>query len=103
MTICLSGLDLSSIKWKPVEPKARRRKPDRRSGLPAPSVRADGMDLTRCHADGRVYDSKSAYYKAVKDAGCEIVGNEKLPERKPFEPKGIKEDIKRAYDQVVGT
>ena len=26
--------------------------------------------------DGKTYDSKSAYYAAVKAAGCEIVGNE---------------------------
>jgi hypothetical protein len=26
--------------------------------------------------DGKLYDSKSAYYRTVKEAGCEIVGNE---------------------------
>jgi hypothetical protein len=34
-------------------------------------------------ADGKVYDSKSAYYKAVKANGYEIVGNEKLKPKKP--------------------
>jgi len=28
-------------------------------------------------ADGKKYDSKSAYYKSLKAHGCEIVGNEK--------------------------
>lgn len=47
-----------------------------RSTLSAPSIRTDGMEAIVNHADGRVYDSKSAYYGAVKAAGCEIVGND---------------------------
>lgn len=102
MTICLSGLDLSGIEWRPPKPVERKVRPDRRSDLPTPYIRSDGMDATVCHADGETYDSKSAYYKAVKDAGCEIVGNERLPGRKPVEPTGIKQDIKRAIDEVEG-
>lgn len=34
-------------------------------------------------ADGQRYSSKSAYYKAVRRAGCEIVGNEKQTQRLP--------------------
>jgi hypothetical protein len=73
-----------------------------RSELPAPFIRADGMSPLINHADGRLYDSKSAYYRAVKDAGCEIIGNEKLPERKVFEPdaKDIARDVKTAIQQV---
>jgi hypothetical protein len=36
----------------------------------------DGMDATFCPADGRTYDSKSAYYKAVKNKGLQVVGND---------------------------
>lgn len=39
----------------------------------APAVRSDGMDPTLNHADNRMYDSKSAYYRAVERAGCHIV------------------------------
>ncbi len=47
-----------------------------RSELPAPAIRPDGMGALLSHADGRFYDSKSAYYASIKAAGCEIVGND---------------------------
>jgi hypothetical protein len=34
------------------------------------------------HADGKTYDSKSTYYKSLKEQGFEIIGNEKQPEKK---------------------
>ena len=73
-----------------------------RSDLPMPAIRSDGMGTILNHADGRLYDSKSAYYRAVKDAGCEIIGNEKLPERQVKEPdvKDIARDVKTAIQQV---
>lgn len=74
-----------------------------RSHLPAPMVRADGMSQeTWCPVDGRVYDSKSAYYAAVKAAGCEVVGCDSGHWDKPapsYEPKGVKEDIVAAMKQ----
>ena len=69
-----------------------------RSKLSAPSIRADGMEAIVNHADGRTYDSKSAYYGAVKAAGCEIVGNDSkwkngaLPNKKV---RGIGADLAR--------
>jgi hypothetical protein len=48
----------------------------KRSDLPAPSVIRDGLDGVVNPCDGKRYDSKGAYYRAVKDAGCVIVGNE---------------------------
>ena len=73
-----------------------------RSDLCMPAIRSDGMGPILNHADGRLYDSKSAYYRAVKDAGCEIIGNEKLPERQVKEPdvKDIARDVKTAIQQV---
>lgn len=47
-----------------------------RSSLPCPSIIRDGLDNVKNPVDGKLYDSKSAYYQAVKAAGCEIVGNE---------------------------
>lgn len=32
--------------------------------------------------DGKPYDSKSSYYRTVKDAGCQIVGNDPIPAKK---------------------
>jgi hypothetical protein len=56
----------------------------RRSDLPTPYIIGDSLGLHGLlnHADGKRYDSKSAYYGAVKAAGCEIIGNEK-PTSKP--------------------
>lgn len=58
------------------------------------------------HADGKKYDSKSQYYKAVKAAGCVVLGNDapttcKEPEYKICE-KDLKRDIKEAIDQLGG-
>ena len=75
-----------------------------KSDLPMPYIRSDGMDPIMNHADGRLYDSKSAYYGAVKAAGCEIVGDAKLePRNEPTLPPGIGKDIKQAIEQLKAT
>lgn len=58
-------------------------------------------------ATGKMHDSKSAYYKEVKAAGCEIMGNDsramKLNEAKGFDKKyheGLKKDISQAIDRT---
>ena len=82
------------------------RTPVARSSLPAPYIRSDGMDATLNHANGHVYDSKSAYERAVKEAGCEIVGNdsafqgERQAEYKPL--GGVEQDVKAAIEQLGG-
>lgn len=63
------------------------------------SIRTDGMDAIECPADGRTYDSRSAYYGAVKRAGCEIVGNEQRRVT-PREPPPVRDAMKRALDQL---
>jgi hypothetical protein len=50
---------------------------EKRSDLPCPAIRPDSMRPIKSMADGRVYDGKSAYYKSVARAGCEIVGFDK--------------------------
>lgn len=60
-----------------------------------------GINGLRNHADGRMYDSKSGFTKAVRRAGCEIVGNE-APDVKPRELIGrreIGETIKRSIEE----
>lgn len=69
-------------------------------GCKLPYVVSDSMPMTLNHADGRRYDSKRAYERAVRAAGCEIVGNEKLPPRQEFTPTGIGADIKRAIEEL---
>jgi hypothetical protein len=40
-------------------------------------VITDTMDLMHNPADGRMYDSKRRFERAVREAGCEIIGNER--------------------------
>jgi len=57
-------------------------------------------------ADGKVYDSKSAYYKAVKAAGCVVMGNDAPKQAKEAEYKinerELKQDIAKAIQQLGG-
>lgn len=85
------------------------RLPVARSNLPMPFIRSDGMDATLNHADGRLYDSKSAYERAVKAAGCIIAGDDPALTRetpRDFTPvsseRELKQDIKNAIDQLGG-
>ncbi len=73
-----------------------------RSSLPMPAIRSDGMDPIMNHANGLIYDSRSAYERGVKEAGCEIVGNEKVTPRPRavLSDRELKQDIKTAIDQV---
>lgn len=77
----------------------------RRSHLPAPSIRPDGMSAIRSMADGQMYDGKSAYYDSVKVAGCEIVGDDQAGFGKPRVPdevfgQNVGRDVKQAIDQL---
>jgi hypothetical protein len=60
------------------------------------------MDPIMNHANGLIYDSRSAYERGVKKAGCEIVGNEKVAPRPRavLSDRELKQDIKTAIDQV---
>ena len=50
----------------------------------------DGVKGLLNHADGKLYDSKSSYYKAVKAAGCEVLGSDA--------PTEVRKEIKGNYD-----
>lgn len=74
-----------------------------RSHLPTPMIRSDGMTATWNPVDGKHYESKSEYERAVKAAGCEIVGNDSGHWNKQptgIEPTGIKDDIKEAWNKL---
>jgi len=71
------------------------------AAAPAPAVRPDGMAPLRSMADGRLYDSKSAYYASVRRAGCEIVGDDRGgfgAGARTLPSPGA--DIKRAIEQL---
>lgn len=75
--------------------------PKKRGDVPTPFFVSDnlGQHLIN-HADGQRYDSRSGFYKAVKQAGCEVVGNETPKPFKPHTAKGSGADIKRAIEQL---
>lgn len=51
-----------------------------------------------CPADGKTYESKSSYYKAVKSKGLEIVGDDPI---KPSAPKTEKIDWGQAVHESL--
>lgn len=66
-----------------------------------------GKDGILNHADGKMYDSKSQYYKAVKEAGCEVLGNDapresNAPQYKNHTEKDIQRDIAQSIQQLGG-
>jgi hypothetical protein len=85
--------------WEPGTLRAWDRVESKRSSLPCPAIISDTLDGVMNPVDGKTYDSKSAYYQAVKDAGCEIVGNE-MP-RIPYAAPDVKaEEIGAALNKV---
>ena len=67
-----------------------------RADYPMPMIRSDGMAATMNHADGKVYDSKSAYERAVRAKGARIVGNDRLDIGQPAPMPSARDDLERA-------
>jgi len=70
----------------------------------AHNIISDQLNDLYSHADGKRYDSKRAYYAAVKRAGCEIVGGMRpesyvAPKKRPTKTE-IVGDIKRAMQEI---
>jgi hypothetical protein len=87
----------------PEELYAEKAAASKRSGLSMPNVISDCMEPTFCHADGKYYSSKRATERAVRAAGCEIVGNDrafKKPKNPEYKSEGVATDIKRAIEEV---
>jgi len=75
-----------------------------------PQVMSDYIDgpmgAIQNQVDGKMYDSKSQYYKAVKAAGCVVMGNDTPKEAKGptanICEKELGRDIKQAIEQLGG-
>ncbi|HUZ12659.1 MAG TPA: hypothetical protein VMU93_07425 [Caulobacteraceae bacterium] len=69
---------------------------------PAPMVRCDAMDPIRSMLDGRIYDSRSRYYRALKRGGAQIVGDERaaFARRPAFEPEGVAASLKQSIEEL---
>lgn len=63
------------------------------------SVIQDSMNPTWHPATGEILDSKSAFRKATKAAGCEEFGNDVPKTRDRYQRGDLKESIIRAYDE----
>lgn len=72
------------------------------SDLPMPMVISDHLDYTMNPADGKRYSSKSAYYKAVRRAGCEVIGNEAPSASAPKSLDDPINDIRKAVETHKG-
>ncbi|WP_125461814.1 MULTISPECIES: hypothetical protein [Rhodomicrobium] len=94
-------------KWEFLAKKAQETRRSR-SSLSTPMV-IGSMDPIRSVIDGKMYDSKSAYYRHVERNGCAIVGHDKnwtdyvakppLADEKQHEAD-IVADVKKAIEQV---
>ena len=60
------------------------------------NIISDTMDATLNPVDGKYYDSKGKYYATVKRGGYEIC-DDPIKDRRDTAPRGVAEDIKRAY------
>lgn len=56
----------------------------------------DTIDSFKSMADGKYYDSKSAYRRELKARGYEEVGNER-PAPREYEPPSAEADLQRAF------
>lgn len=68
------------------------------------AVQSDCMGAIKSMADGKMYDSKSSYTQAVKDAGYTIMGNDAPKEVKRSRPRGdfnCREELKQAVQQIL--
>ena len=76
--------------------------PRQRSHLSAPMIISDHVDVVSM-ANGRRYDSKSEYYRDVKAAGYEVIGNDApTTGHEMTTPGGVEADIKTAIEQIRG-
>lgn len=71
----------------------------------APAVYQDSMDAIEHPADGRMYDSKSAFRRVTKEHGLEERGNERriasgTPVRSGMSDADYERSAKEAYEMV---
>lgn len=96
----LDGKLVTTAEWYRAQP----RKP--RSSLACPAIRSDGMDATMNHADGRLYDSRSAYDAALRATGHHIVESGEFSGRAQqgdsLSDEPIEQSIKTAMEQLEG-
>ena len=76
---------------------------DKRSHLSSPNFVRDelgGLHGLQSMSDGKQYDSKSKYYRSLKDQGAHIVEHKDPKGFIPHKSKGSAPDIKKALQQL---
>jgi len=74
--------------------------PAARSALPRPMIISDTLADVVNPINGKPYDSKSAYYRDVKAAGCTIMGNDTIEAKDHDEGPPLAE-IERDVAQTI--
>lgn len=67
----------------------------------APNIRPDGMTPIQSQISGKFHDSRSAYYREVRSAGCEIVGDDKagFGKRPEYRADGLRQALKQSLER----
>ena len=68
--------------------------------LSAPAAIIQDNTCYRSQLNGQMITSRRQHRTHLKDHGCIEVGNEKMPEPKPYEAKGVKESVIEAWNKV---
>jgi hypothetical protein len=74
-----------------------------KKGKTSVEVITDTMDLTKNPIDGKHYDSKAKYYRTVRQAGCEIAGNDPAISRPRAEKELSSSERKRDIARALGS
>jgi hypothetical protein len=77
------------------------RSPVQRSSLPRPMVISDHIPNVVNPINGKPYDSKSAYYRDVRAAGCTIMGNDRVKAEDRETGDNFEPDVARAFNQLT--
>lgn len=70
----------------------------------APMIVTDTMGAIRSEADGRMYDSKSAYRQGLRAAGCVEVGNEPIheaPRKEIPDVPGLRDELRKTWSEMT--
>lgn len=66
-----------------------------------PQIISDNIAAFRSMADGKMYDSKSAYRSTLRDRGLIEVGNEKVSQQRVELPP-VRDTLRQTYRQLGG-
>lgn len=66
-----------------------------------PYVISDAMEPLHHPITGQVMDSKAAFRRVTRQHGCEEVGNDKWPDRRPVEPPNPRAVMKEIVERVT--